>query len=107
MPSFITYHSSLVVQVVRRHMVSVTMHFSAQVPAANSRHCKLVSKRSKLVRFEEIEIEGSTRVKFIQSFLSVHQLADKYSPGILSGPAFRLFWTGSVYVCLLLYTQIN
>ncbi|KAG5634501.1 hypothetical protein H0H81_001715, partial [Sphagnurus paluster] len=37
-----------------------------------------------------------THTDFIKAFLAVHDIADKYSPGVASGPDFKMSYTGSV-----------
>lgn len=74
------------------------MHFSTQVQAAIGCGSKIATKCSKLVCSDYIQIEGTIRPDFIRSFLGVHDLSDQFSPGVYSGPTFRLHWTGSTYM---------
>jgi hypothetical protein len=74
------------------------MHFSTQVSGPTTRGSKLVSKRSKIILSDCVVLENITRTAFIAAFLSVHGLSEQFSPGVHSGPAFKLYWTGSVYV---------
>jgi hypothetical protein len=78
------------------HLVSVLMLFNVQVTGPAGRGSKLVTKRSKLTISETIVLEDISRTDFIAAFLAVHGLSEQYSPGVHSGPAFKLFWTGSV-----------
>ena len=77
------------------------MLFNVQVAGPAGRGSKLVTKRSKLTISETIVLEDISRTDFIAAFLVVHGLSEQYRPGVHSGPAFKLFWTGSVYVYLL------
>ena len=81
--------------------MSVLMLFNVQVAGPADRRSKLVTKRSKLTIFKTIVLEDISRTDFIATFLVVHGLSEQYRPGVHSGPAFKLFWTGSVYVYLL------
>jgi hypothetical protein len=80
------------------HMVSALMNFSSQVAGPASRGSKLVMKRIKLTKSDHIILEGMTRCEFIQAFLTIHKLDDKFSPGVHSGPPFKLHWSRSTYV---------
>lgn len=78
------------------HLVSVTMAFTApEASYGPSRAPKLIMKKSKTTKSDHIVVEGSNRTSFIQKFLSIHDLSDQYSPGVHSGPGFKLWWTGS------------
>ncbi|KAL6303693.1 hypothetical protein BKA93DRAFT_817976 [Sparassis latifolia] len=57
---------------------------AVELPAAPASTCKL-----------HIVLEGIKHTGFIQAFLAVHDLADQFSPGVHSGPNFKLWWTGS------------
>jgi hypothetical protein len=82
------------------HMVSALMHFSSQVAGPASRGSKLVVRRAKLTKSDHILLEGATRCEFIKAFLVIHDLADRFSPGIHFGPPFKMYWTGSMYVII-------
>ncbi|KAG6836198.1 hypothetical protein H0H93_010421 [Arthromyces matolae] len=73
-------------------LVSVTMIFSA--PAAPNARGRSGVKKEKSVKMERIKIDGITRTDFIKEFLRIHSLSDHYSPGVHSGPQFRIWWTG-------------
>ncbi|KAG1860347.1 hypothetical protein F4604DRAFT_1930239 [Suillus subluteus] len=78
---------------VMGHLVSITMAYTA--PDKTGRGLKLVVKKFKTVKSDHIVLEDITRTTFIQMFLTIHELADQYSPGVHSGPGFKLSWTGS------------
>jgi hypothetical protein len=78
------------------HLVSILMIFNAQVAGPVSHGSRLVTKKTKVTKSEYIILEGISRTDFITTFLSVHGLAEQYSPGVHSGPAFKFYWTGSV-----------
>lgn len=80
------------------HLVSVLMQFLVQMPGPASRGSKVVKKKTKLTKSDYIVLEGITHTDFITSYLSIHGLSEQYSPGVHSGPAFKLYWTGSVYI---------
>lgn len=57
-------------------------------------------------------VETTTHCKFVSAFLAVHGLNNQYSPGIHSGPAFKIYWTWSLYIYtfilfILLLTSSN
>ncbi|OJA12802.1 hypothetical protein AZE42_05834 [Rhizopogon vesiculosus] len=78
------------------YLVSVLMQFSAQVQGPASRGSKVVKKKLKLTKSDYIVLEGITCAAFVTSYLSVHDLSQVFSPGVHSGPPFKLYWTGSV-----------
>jgi hypothetical protein len=85
------------------HLVSVLMQFSAQVQGPANRGSRVIKKKSKLTKSDYIVLEGITRTAFIMSYLSIHGLSQQFGPGVHSGPPFKLYWTGSVYVhCIIL-----
>ena len=88
------------------HMVSTLMYFSSQVAGPASRGSKLVLKRQKLTKSDHIILEDTSRCEFIQGFLAIHDLADKFSPGVHSGPPFKLHWSGSTYVAFSSFRTI-
>ena len=82
------------------------MYFSSQVAGPVSRGSKLVLRRQKLTKSDHIILEDTSRSDFIQGFLAIHDLADKFSLGDHSGPPFKLHWSGSMYVTFLLLRRI-
>jgi hypothetical protein len=72
------------------------MLFNVQVAGPAGCGSKLVTKRSKLTISETIVLEDISRTDFIAAFLVMHGLSKQYCPGVHSGPAFKLFWMGSV-----------
>lgn len=96
--SLINHAAAATVVAMHGHLVSITMHYSAQLQGPASRGSKVVSKRSKLVRSDHIRLRDINRPKFIRAFLLVHDLAEQFSPGVHSGPPFKLYWTGSTCV---------
>ena len=77
-------------------LVSVTMHYSANTTGPSARGSKVITKKLKLTKSDNIPIDASsTRVAFVAAFLGVHDLSEMYSAGVHSGPNFKLYWTGS------------
>ena len=74
------------------------MLFNVQVAGPAGHGSKLVTKRLKLTISKIIVLEDISRTDFIATFLVVHGLSEQYHPGVHSGPAFKLFWTGLGYV---------
>lgn len=56
---------------------------------------KAAPKKLKLTKMDTIQLRGISRVNFIEAFLKIHALSDNYSPGVHSGPSFKVWWTGS------------
>jgi hypothetical protein len=83
--------------VVKGHNVSVQMIYSAQVTGPVSWGSKLVTKKAKLISSDTIVLEDISYAMFIKRFLAIHELKDKFAAGAISGPPFKMYWTGSVY----------
>jgi len=79
-------------------MVSITMVYSVAEPGKGSRAAKSVIKKHRNAKFDYIPILELDRKAFICEWLRVHDLLDQYSPGVHSGPSFKLWWAGSAYV---------
>ncbi|KAG2146365.1 hypothetical protein DEU56DRAFT_753832 [Suillus clintonianus] len=82
--------------VVEGHNVSVQMIYSAQVTGPVSRGSKLITKKAKLISSDTIVLEDISRAVFVKRFLAIHELEDKFAVGAISGPPFKMYWTGSV-----------
>lgn len=80
------------------HRVSITMVYSIAEPGKGSRAAKSVIKKYRNAKFDYIPILELNRKAFICEWLCVHDLLDQYSPGVHSGPSFKLWWAGSAYV---------
>ncbi|KAF9493375.1 hypothetical protein BDN71DRAFT_1508606 [Pleurotus eryngii] len=72
------------------HLVNVTMDFSVQEKPSGGRGSKAVVKKDKSTKMEYIPMCSISHVDFIKAFLSVHSLSEQFSPGIHSGPSFKL-----------------
>jgi hypothetical protein len=75
------------------HLVSITMAFTG--PEQTARGSKVSMKKLRTAKSDHIVIENTSRGAFIKSFLAVNDLADQYSPGVHTGPSFKLWWAGS------------
>ncbi|KIM82708.1 hypothetical protein PILCRDRAFT_7620 [Piloderma croceum F 1598] len=75
------------------HMASALMHISSQVAGPASHSSKLVVRRAKLTKSDHIILEDATHCDFIKGFPVIHNLADKFNPGIHFGPLFKMYWT--------------
>lgn len=73
------------------HLVNITMAFLA--PGKAVRGNKIAMKPARITKMDHIVI--TSRTDFITAFLAVHELAEQFSPGVHSGPVFKLWWTGS------------
>jgi len=61
-------------------------------------HGKLVSKKTKIMKMDTISLESITQVEFIKAILAIHNLSNKFTPGVHSGPNIKVWWTGVRYV---------
>ncbi|KIJ96371.1 hypothetical protein K443DRAFT_107389, partial [Laccaria amethystina LaAM-08-1] len=78
------------------HLISVGMVFSlAPVPGPGGRAPKGLVKQKPRTKMTNIVLDKISRSDFIKAFLATHNLSDKYSPGVHSGPDFKLWWSGS------------
>ncbi|KAH7903729.1 hypothetical protein BJ138DRAFT_1120100 [Hygrophoropsis aurantiaca] len=79
------------------HLVSITTVYTAFEKPISARSSRAPVKKSKArtTKSDQIILDGTTRAKFIEAALAVHDIADQYSPGVYSGPSFKFWWTGS------------
>lgn len=50
------------------------------------------------MKIQPIVLDGIRCVRFLEEAFKAHNLTNHYSPGVHSGPGFKLSWTGSWYV---------
>ena len=74
----------------------------AAAPGPGGRAPKGLVKQKPKTKMTNIVLDKITRADFIKAFLATHNLSDKYSPGVHSGPDFKLWWSGSPYVLFLI-----
>ena len=79
------------------HLVSVTVCYTA-TEKGPGRAARPVVKKLRNTKSDYVELDGLTRAEFIARILAVHELAKDYAPGVHSGPAFKMWFTGSKYV---------
>ncbi|KDR67216.1 hypothetical protein GALMADRAFT_80029 [Galerina marginata CBS 339.88] len=77
------------------HLVSVTMAYSLAEPGKGSKASKSVLKKHRNAKIDYIKILELDRAGFICEIFWVHELSDQYSPGVHSGPPFKVWWPGS------------
>jgi len=79
------------------HLVYVTMTSLELEKGNGGRSHKAIIKKKSSTKFGFINLIESqiTRGAFIAQFLTIHELADQFSPGVHNGPPFKLWWTGS------------
>ena len=70
----------------------------AVAPGAGGHAPKGLVKQKPKTKMTNIVLDQITHTDFIKAFLATHNLSDKYSPGVHSGPDFKLSWLGSPYV---------
>ncbi|KAF8878266.1 hypothetical protein CPB84DRAFT_1688378 [Gymnopilus junonius] len=76
------------------HLVNMTLNYSAPAVAPPG-HGKVISKKAKITKMDTISLESITRVEFIKAILAIHNLSDKFAPGVHSGPNMKVWWTGA------------
>ena len=70
----------------------------AAAPGPGGHAPKGLVKQKPKTKMTNIVLDKITHADFIKAFLATHNLSDKYSPGVHSGPDFKLWWSGSPYV---------
>ncbi|GLB45420.1 hypothetical protein LshimejAT787_2500090 [Lyophyllum shimeji] len=76
----------------KERLVAITMAFS--IPGTvSARNPKPAPKKDRITKGASIVLDGITRMEFIKAFLAVHDLDDQYSPGVHSGPNFKIWWS--------------
>ncbi|KAA1475512.1 hypothetical protein DENSPDRAFT_883621 [Dentipellis sp. KUC8613] len=75
--------------------VTHTLSVLDNTPAVRGSKSAPKKVKTPTTKFEYIDVQNISRVKFFQACLRVHDLADHFSAGVHSGPAFKLWWTGS------------
>lgn len=56
---------------------------------------KPTKKMQPIIKVFTIDLKNATRYKLIQAILKVHGLAQAFQPGSVSGPSFKIYWSGS------------
>jgi len=79
----------------------------AAAPGPGGRAPKGLVKQKPRTKMTNIVLDNITRADFIKAFLATHNLSDKYSPGVHSGPDFKLWWSGLPYVLFLILKVVS
>ncbi|KAF9538414.1 hypothetical protein CPC08DRAFT_606382, partial [Agrocybe pediades] len=74
------------------HLITVTFAFTAAPTGVRGRAA--LPKKCKAVKMDKMNLSQISRVDFISNCLRVHNKADKFAPGVHSGPNFKIWWTG-------------
>ncbi|KAJ7106874.1 hypothetical protein C8R43DRAFT_1140426 [Mycena crocata] len=74
--------------------VNVLVVYSAP-DKITTRGARAVLKKQKDLKFGMFDVANLDRCSFIQSTLGIHSFGPQYSPGVHSGPPFKISWTGS------------
>jgi len=56
---------------------------------------------------DQVAIFGSSRTQFITAALAAHNLQNVYVPGPMSGPGFKIHWSGSRYFMIIPFMVIT
>ncbi|KAF8062512.1 hypothetical protein FPV67DRAFT_1672970 [Lyophyllum atratum] len=79
-------------EIPKERLVAITMAFS--IPGiASAQNPKPAPKRDRITKGASIVLDGITRMDFIKAFLAAHNLDALYSPGVHSGPDFKIWWS--------------
>ncbi|KII87546.1 hypothetical protein PLICRDRAFT_163749 [Plicaturopsis crispa FD-325 SS-3] len=76
------------------YLISVVMAFLT-TDKSSGRGSKVLVKKAKTTKSDHMRVTDMTRPDFIKAFFAVHDLTDQFSPGVHSGPGFKMWWTGS------------
>ncbi|KAJ7724818.1 hypothetical protein DFH07DRAFT_1003564 [Mycena maculata] len=78
------------------HQVSVIEVRPAPEKTTSTRTGKPAARKDEREsKFDYIKLEDMSCCDFVTAFLKVHDCAEEYSPGVHSGPPFKMSWTGS------------
>ncbi|KIK05387.1 hypothetical protein K443DRAFT_3876 [Laccaria amethystina LaAM-08-1] len=77
------------------HLINVTHLYSKLPPVQGPCTRPAAPKKGKITKLDNIILEGTTCVNFIKAFFRAHNINDQYSPGVHSGPDFKLWWSSS------------
>jgi len=84
------------------HLISVGMVYSLPVvPGPGGHVAKGLVKQKPKTKMTNVILNKIICTNFIKAFLTTHNLSEKYSPGVHSGPDFKLWWLGLPYVLFL------
>ncbi|KAF9045626.1 hypothetical protein BJ165DRAFT_1346215 [Panaeolus papilionaceus] len=73
------------------HHVNVTLFFTPPQPPLSGRN-KAILKKLKITKMDTVHMTSISRVDFIKSILKIHGLDETFSPGMHSGPDFKLYY---------------
>lgn len=76
------------------YLIQVTMHYVEHTRGPPGRGSKVVTKERPVTKMVNASLRDIARADFVRVFLEAHALSDQYAAGPLSGPQFRLWWTG-------------
>jgi hypothetical protein len=68
---------------------------------------KTVLKKAKITKMDNVVLDLNTHIEFIKAVLKIQGLSDNFSPGVHSGPNFKLWWMGARFVIILLQVLTN
>ncbi|RDX47813.1 hypothetical protein OH76DRAFT_1419438 [Lentinus brumalis] len=77
-----------------KYLLQVSMNYVEHTRGAPAKGSKVVPKACSVTKMVNAPLRDTTRAQFVQVFLDAHCLGDQYAAGPLSGPQFRLWWTG-------------
>ncbi|TFK80000.1 hypothetical protein K466DRAFT_504633 [Polyporus arcularius HHB13444] len=78
------------------HLISVAVTYTPP-SSTNTRSTRTAAKKAKEkhVKSDHIRLDIASRAEFIQAALAIHELDEQYRAGAHSGPAMKVWWTGS------------
>ncbi|KAI0743072.1 hypothetical protein C8Q80DRAFT_1192458 [Daedaleopsis nitida] len=76
------------------YLVQVKMNYIEQGRGAPQRGSKIQTRPQTVTKMVNAVLSGTSRTAFVRVILAAHGLEDQYEAGPLSGPPFKLWWTG-------------
>ncbi|KIJ90739.1 hypothetical protein K443DRAFT_657906 [Laccaria amethystina LaAM-08-1] len=76
------------------HLVNVSLvHPIAAAPS--TARGKAAPKKGRTTKMDTIKLDAVSRIDFVKAILKIHGLAETFSPGVHSGPNFKIWWSGA------------
>ncbi|KAF9229200.1 hypothetical protein BS17DRAFT_762875 [Gyrodon lividus] len=77
------------------HLISICMIQMVPENSLTNGRAKTLLKKQWTIKSDHIKLSNIGRTDFIKAWLKAHDLDEQFSPGVHSGPEFRMWWTGS------------
>ncbi|KAF9225177.1 hypothetical protein BS17DRAFT_801307 [Gyrodon lividus] len=77
------------------HLISICMIQTVPEKSLTNGCAKTLLKKQRTIKSDHIKLSNFGHTDFIKAWLKAHDLDKQFSPGVHSGPEFRMWWTGS------------